>query len=103
VSQNIEVSLLNPDEWARLRQIRVQALKENPEAFGANLNEVMNQSKEDWLKLYEKEDYLVASSNGQDVRTLYIEVLGRSWSNLLDRWLLDRSKFSQNWRYALYL
>ena len=75
MSQKIEVSLLTPDEWERLRQIRIRALKENPEAFGANLTEVMNQSKEVWLKLYEKEDYLVASSDGQDVGMLYIEVL----------------------------
>jgi len=75
VSQKIVVSLLTPNEWERLRQIRIRALKENPEAFGANLTEVVNQSKEDWLKLYEKEDYLVASSNGQDIGMLYIEVL----------------------------
>jgi GNAT superfamily N-acetyltransferase len=75
VSQKIEVSLLIPDEWERLKQIRIRALRENPEAFGANLNEVMGQSKAEWLKLYEKEDYLIASTGGIDVGMLYIEVL----------------------------
>ena len=71
----MEVSLLRQDEWERLSAIRIRALTENPEAFGANLAEVKTQSKEVWLKLYEKEDYLVASINGIDVGMLYIEVL----------------------------
>ncbi len=71
----VQVSLLRPEEWERLREIRIRALIENPEAFGANLAEVKAQSKEVWLKLYEKEDYLVASINGVDVGMLYIEVL----------------------------
>ena len=75
MSKKVEVSLLRPEEWERLREIRIRALMENPEAFGANLAEVKAQSKEVWLKLYEKEDYLVASINGVDVGMLYIEVL----------------------------
>ena len=75
MSQKIEVSLLIPDEWERLKQIRIRALTANPEAFGAKLTKVMSQPKDDWLKLYEKEDYLIASSGGVDVGMLYIEVL----------------------------
>jgi GNAT superfamily N-acetyltransferase len=75
VSQKIEVSLLIPDEWERLKQIRIRALTANPEAFGAKLTEVMSQAKDDWLKLYEKEDYLIASTGGVDIGMLYIEVL----------------------------
>ena len=75
MSQKIEVSLLIPDEWERLKQIRIRALTANPEAFGAKLTKVMSQPKDDWLKLYEKEDYLFASNGGIDVGMLYIEVL----------------------------
>jgi GNAT superfamily N-acetyltransferase len=75
MSKKVEVSLLTPKEWERLREIRIRALIENPEAFGANLAEVKAQSKEVWLKLFEKEDYLIASVNGVDVGMLYIEVL----------------------------
>ena len=75
MNKKVEVSLLGPDEWERLRAIRIRALIENPEAFGANLAEVNAQSKEVWLKLFEKEDYLIASISGVDVGMLYIEVL----------------------------
>ena len=75
MNNNVVVSLLSRDEWERLRDIRLRALKENPEAFGANINEVQKWSKDGWLKDFEKEDYLVASIEGVDVGMLYIEVL----------------------------
>jgi len=75
MNKNVEVSLLGPDQWERLKQIRIRALKANPDAFGADLNEVETRSKEDWIKDYAKEDYLVASINGVDAGMLYIEVL----------------------------
>ena len=75
MNKKVEVALLSQNEWERLKAIRIRALIENPEAFGANLEEVQAQSKEVWLKLFEKEDYLVASINGVDVGMLYIEAL----------------------------
>lgn len=75
MNKKVGVSLLGPALWERLRAIRIRALRENPEAFGADLNEVQSRSKEDWLKDYAKEDYLVASIDGVDVGMLYIEVL----------------------------
>ena len=75
MSSKVLVSILKPDEWERLRSIRLRALKENPEAFGADFKEVESRSREDWLKDYNKEDYLVASIDGVDVGMLYIEVL----------------------------
>jgi len=75
MNEKVEVALLSQDEWERLKAIRIRALIENPEAFGAALVEVEAQSREVWLKLFEKEDYLVASINGMDVGMLYIEVL----------------------------
>lgn len=71
----VEVSLLGKNDWERLKAIRLRALTENPEAFGANLDETKAQSKEAWLKPFDKEDYLIASINGVDVGMLYIEVL----------------------------
>jgi GNAT superfamily N-acetyltransferase len=75
MSNTVEVSLLRKDEWERLRAIRIRALTSNPEAFGADLNEVQTRTKDGWLKDYDKEDYLVASIDGADVGMLYIEVL----------------------------
>lgn len=75
MNSQLVVSLLSRGEWERLKSIRLRALKDNPEAFGADYKEVESRSREDWLKDYNKEDYLVASINGVDVGMLYIEVL----------------------------
>lgn len=75
MNSNVIVSLLGRDEWERLKDIRLRALKENPEAFGADFNEVQNWAQDGWLKDFEKEDYLVANIEGVDVGMLYIEVL----------------------------
>jgi len=71
----VKVSLITQNEWKRLKEIRLRALIENPEAFGDNLADAMKLSESDWLKYYEKNDYLVASINGKDIGMLYIEVL----------------------------
>ena len=75
MNSQVIVSLLSVGEWERLRSIRLRALTENPEAFGADFKEVESRLREDWLKDYSKEDYLVASIDGVDVGMLYIEVL----------------------------
>ena len=71
----VKVSLITHNEWKRLKEIRLRALIENPEAFGDNLAHVIKLSESDWVKYYEKNDYLVASINGKDIGMLYIEVL----------------------------
>ncbi len=71
----INVTLLNPDSWTRLRDIRLRALKENPEAFGATHAEESKLAEQGWRDRFKKEDYLIGSIEEEDVGTLYIEVL----------------------------
>jgi len=74
-SSPVNIELLTADQWARLRDIRLRALKENPEAFGAKYDEAVNFNEEEWKAGFLKEDYLVGSVGGVDVGMLYIEVL----------------------------
>lgn len=116
MDEKIIVSQLGKDEWERLKDIRIRALIENPEAFGADLHEIQSWSKEDWLKDYNKEDYLVATINGKDVGMLYIEVLngdhgatcwiGGCWTDPMYRGkgvmraifnYIDKHAVSRNW------
>lgn len=75
MSTSIDVDLLSPDEWQRLREIRLRALKESPMAFGAKLNEERAKPESAWRERYAIEDYLVASIGEHDVGMLYVEVL----------------------------
>ena len=37
MSQSVGVEIIHPDEWFRLRSIRLKSLTVNPEAFGGTL------------------------------------------------------------------
>jgi RimJ/RimL family protein N-acetyltransferase len=71
----VKVELLSADDWQRLREARLQALKSDPEAFGGNFEKESQQSESEWRKRFDKEDYLVVSLDRRDVGMLYIEVL----------------------------
>ena len=70
-----KVIQLLPNDWLRLKEIRLRALKSNPEAFGPKYEDELAQSESQWRARFEKEDYLIASINEIDVGILYIEVL----------------------------
>ncbi len=69
------VAILSSDHWQRLKEIRLRALKSNPEAFGPKYEEELAHDETTWRKRFIKEDYLLASINQIDVGMLYIEVL----------------------------
>ena len=74
-SSQITVTLLNPDNWFRLKNIRLRALVENPEAFGPTFDEENKLNEQGWRNRFKKEDYLIGSIENEDVGTMYIEVL----------------------------
>ena len=74
-SSQITVVLLTPDNWLRLKNIRLRALFENPEAFGPTFDEESKLNEQSWRDRFKKEDYLIGSIENEDVGTMYIEVL----------------------------
>jgi ribosomal protein S18 acetylase RimI-like enzyme len=48
--QNIEIVLLKPSEWEIYKTIQLEALKEDPQAFGASYKEWINFSDEKWTE-----------------------------------------------------
>ena len=66
---------LVPDEWERLRDIRLRSLKENPEAFGARLEIVSAFTESQWRDEFSKLTHLVATTNQVDISTMTIEIL----------------------------
>ena len=66
---------LVPDEWERLRDIRLRSLKENPEAFGAREEIVSAFTESQWRDEFSKLTHLVATTNQVDISTMTIEIL----------------------------
>ena len=69
------VELLTPDQWERVRAIRLRALGDSGHAFGGTFEAESAEDEATWRLKFEKNDFLIASVDGVDAAMLYIEVL----------------------------
>ena len=71
----VSVDLITPNEWQRLRTIRLQALTESGHAFGGTFEVESAEDETAWRAKFEKNEFLIASVDGVDGAMMYIEVL----------------------------
>lgn len=91
MNNGVVVQIIDPNEWQRLRSIRLQALTESGHAFGGTLEGESAERESEWRSKFIKNDFLIASVDGVDVAMMFIEVLdgdfgatcwiGGCWSN----------------------
>ena len=83
---------LSPDEWSRLREIRLASLLDTPDAFGGSYEREVAFTEREWRERFTPNfSYLVASVNGKDIATMFLEKMqgdfgatcwvGGCWSN----------------------
>jgi GNAT superfamily N-acetyltransferase len=75
MNNEVKVELITPNEWQRLRTIRLQALTESGDAFGGTFEVESTEDEAAWRNKFVKNDFLITSVNGVDAAVLYIEVL----------------------------
>ncbi len=75
MSHNLLVEIIHPNEWQRLRAIRLKSLSVNPEAFGGTHEIESAEDETIWREKFLKNDFLIASVDGVDAAMMYIEVL----------------------------
>ena len=73
--EEVTLAELLPDQWERLRRLRIASLSESPDAFGGNLETEEMLSEEEWRKKFEKLVHLVAVIDGIDIAVLSVENL----------------------------
>ena len=71
----VSVEELSPDEWARLRHLRIASLMESPDSYGADLETEEMLTEDEWRSRFETHDHLVAMIDGKDVGVLSVENL----------------------------
>lgn len=71
----LEVLQMKPDEWARVRDLRLASLQSNPEAFGSSFETESQWGEAEWRGRFDTLDYLVAAHEGSDIALLSIERL----------------------------
>ena len=69
------VELLTPDQWERVRAIRLRALGDSGHAFGGTFEAESAEDEISWRSKFEKLDFLIASVDGVDTAMLSVEVL----------------------------
>ena len=75
ILSNLNCHELAPDEWSRLRDIRLRSLVENPEAFGASHEALSKFSESEWRNEFSKLTHLVATTDQVDISIMNIEIL----------------------------
>jgi GNAT superfamily N-acetyltransferase len=75
MKNEVVVQLISPNEWQRLRSIRLQALTESEHAFGGTLEAESIETETAWRAKFEKNDFLIASVDGVDGAMMYVETL----------------------------
>jgi RimJ/RimL family protein N-acetyltransferase len=75
MSHNVIVEIIHPDDWFRLRAIRLKSLQVNPEAFGGTYEIESAETESEWRKKFEKLDFLIASIDGRDAALMSVEEL----------------------------
>jgi GNAT superfamily N-acetyltransferase len=75
MNNGVVVELISPNEWQRLRSIRLEALTESEHAFGGTLEIERAEDENAWRSKFEKLDFLIASVAGVDAALLSVEVL----------------------------
>ena len=75
MNNGVVVELISPNEWQRLRSIRLQALTESEHAFGGTLEAESIETETAWRAKFEKNDFLIASVVGVDGAMMYVETL----------------------------
>ena len=73
--QSVHVEIIDPDQWMRVRDIRLRSLQVNPEAFGGTFEKESIEDEATWREKFIKNDFLIASLDGHDAAIMYIEVL----------------------------
>ena len=73
--QSVDVEIIDPDQWMRVRDIRLRSLQANPEAFGGTFEKESIEDEATWREKFIKNDFLIASLDGHDAAIMYIEVL----------------------------
>jgi RimJ/RimL family protein N-acetyltransferase len=89
--QHITCAELSPDDWQRLRDLRLASLLDAPDAFGGNYERESAFTEAQWRETFEKLAYIAASIDGRDIAIMSVEPMrgdfgatcwiGGCWSN----------------------
>jgi ribosomal protein S18 acetylase RimI-like enzyme len=64
----MEIYKLSPTDWEKFKELRLEALKKNSEAFGSSYKESIKKPDEEWKeKLVDPKSHIFAARDGDDL------------------------------------
>lgn len=88
------IAQLGRDEGARLREVRLRALGDSPDAFGSSYEREVEFTSEKWTERLENPDsrYWVATRDGADVGLVCMMLEERRHAHLLSMWVAPEAR-----------
>ena len=84
----VDIRLLTAVDWQAFRRIRLRALADAPEAFGATLESAQVRTEQDWRELLAGRAQFLASVDGVDVGTAAgLDDPERAGAHLISMWV----------------
>jgi RimJ/RimL family protein N-acetyltransferase len=87
----IVVTRVDPEEWQRLRAVRLAALAESPEMFGSNLAKEQAFDEAEWRRRAARPATFLATRDGVDVGMAGVYELDDGWS-VMGMWLAPTAR-----------
>lgn len=75
IANPVKPELLEATDWQRYRDIRIASLISDPDAFGGNFDQIMQQTQLDWQSKFQQLTPVVAVLSGADIALMTIENL----------------------------
>ena len=92
---HVEVRNLAPDEWATHRQVRLAALRANPEAFGASLQSNEQMGEEDWRRRTDSQSWFAfVDQEPAGMARLWFDPQTKPIPEIIALWVDDRFRGS---------
>jgi len=87
----IEVTRVDPEDWRRLRAVRLAALAESPEMFGSTLAKEQSFDEAEWRRRAARPATFLASRDGADVGMAGAYEFDDGWS-VMGMWLAPAAR-----------
>ena len=75
ITNQVIPEILEVKDWQRFRNIRIASLKNDPDAFGGNFEQIMQQTQSEWESKFQQLTPLVAAISNEDIALMTIENL----------------------------
>lgn len=77
----IQAVPVGPDDWARVRAIRLESLQANPEAFGATFESESIRPERYWRARLSKSDFVLATDSTGDVGIMFVDQVDEDFAS----------------------